>query len=718
MATWVPINGLAIQLAKNAGGAAAADYYLKFYDEGTTTPASMATDSTGGTTLDKCKLSSVGLAVNGSDDPFIPHIDRNYKIACYTNATDADNNATGSAFFVIDNIKLSSAINSLYTPEGTNASTISIATYLDTRVLDDVTALRAYEPVVDEEQVWIVGHTTEGIGGGAFYYDQTDSTTADNNGTVIVTTGGARWKRQYDDCVHVDWFGAIPDYDPSAKTGTNNYTAFSNAYSSGAAKVSFAGGGKYAVSQAITSSSPILTIGWGSQLYQTDILASLYDLNGMDGSEWHGGDYSHNMDIIDYNINNARLFEATVAVNNILLYQIAVFKTAQQGIDLDAGGDNFQAVLCDIQETARDGIFLLNCTRPKISLCTFTNTGDDAIAFAGQTTLALATSNTIKGAGSYNLGGSGIRSNRSGTISNNTIEDSDLFGIIAAVNSADATARPEQLTIANNVIKGINKTGTVTAGIGFKDINSVECIGNEIEMKSKEAHAYRLYGTTKSGTITIAGGETRNAKSMFYFRDEGAELVSINGTKNVNSDDHVLVEATGQIDKFELKGTLSKNTTNCGYFRCTASNSATILRLDSKSNRLITSNASPFIFNDKVVSRVFSEDDHFPTGSYADTQTIANTDKFIINGRHGEVTKNQGSITFNATNTGLIPIGLSVVPLGSEFTINLRSALGAATYWYLEFFDSVNFRIYLDAAPGANVTFDWSVEAFNNRDVA
>jgi hypothetical protein len=213
MATWVPINGLAVQLAKNAGGAAAADYYLKFYDEGTTTPASMATDSTGGTTLDKCKLDSSGLAVNGSDEPFIPHIDRNYKLACYTNGTDADNNATGSAFFVIDNIKFAvgeaSSIN--YTPEGTNPATVSIATYLDKRVLDDITALRAYEPVVDEEQVFILGHTAQGKGGGELYYDETDTTTADNGVTVFVTSGGARWKRPDDNVVNVMQAGAVGD---------------------------------------------------------------------------------------------------------------------------------------------------------------------------------------------------------------------------------------------------------------------------------------------------------------------------------------------------------------------------------------------------------------------------------------------------------------------------------------------------------------------------
>ena len=116
MATWSPISNSVPQFSKNAGGAAAADYYLKFYLSGTTTPTSMATDSTGGTLLDKCKINSLGYPVNGSDEVFIPHIDRAYKLALYTNATDADNNATGSAAWVVDGLTfVSSPITSVAT---------------------------------------------------------------------------------------------------------------------------------------------------------------------------------------------------------------------------------------------------------------------------------------------------------------------------------------------------------------------------------------------------------------------------------------------------------------------------------------------------------------------------------------------------------------------------------------------------------------------------
>jgi hypothetical protein len=64
----------------------------------------MATDSTGGTTLAKCALNSLGYPVNGSNAVFIPHIDQTYKLALYTNATDADANTLANAVWVIDDL--------------------------------------------------------------------------------------------------------------------------------------------------------------------------------------------------------------------------------------------------------------------------------------------------------------------------------------------------------------------------------------------------------------------------------------------------------------------------------------------------------------------------------------------------------------------------------------------------------------------------------------
>lgn len=102
--TWVPVSGTLPQYSTSSNELAN-DYYLKFYESGTTTPINMATDSTGGTLLAKCALSAEGYPItNPLDDStrFIPHIDQNYRIVLYVNETDADNNTTANAAFNID----------------------------------------------------------------------------------------------------------------------------------------------------------------------------------------------------------------------------------------------------------------------------------------------------------------------------------------------------------------------------------------------------------------------------------------------------------------------------------------------------------------------------------------------------------------------------------------------------------------------------------------
>jgi len=128
---WSAVSGLPMQRDKS-DGTLASGYYLKFYDAGTTTPASMSTDSTGGTTLAKCQVDSNGDYINGSGDVFVPHIDRDYKAVLYTNATDADNDTTASAVWVVDNLKQfqvgSTDIWNLYsgTPTQTSATTFTV----------------------------------------------------------------------------------------------------------------------------------------------------------------------------------------------------------------------------------------------------------------------------------------------------------------------------------------------------------------------------------------------------------------------------------------------------------------------------------------------------------------------------------------------------------------------------------------------------------------
>lgn len=99
-----PISGLPPQFSALADGTSASDYYLKFYAADGTTPINMATDTTGGTLLAKCKINSTGYTVNGSNAVFIPHIDQEYKLALYPSEALADANTLASATWVVDDI--------------------------------------------------------------------------------------------------------------------------------------------------------------------------------------------------------------------------------------------------------------------------------------------------------------------------------------------------------------------------------------------------------------------------------------------------------------------------------------------------------------------------------------------------------------------------------------------------------------------------------------
>ena len=94
---WTPISNTVPQYSKNAGGAAASNYYIKLYASGTTTPINMASASDGSGLLAKCQLDTLGYPINGSSDIFIPHINQSYKIALFPTEADADANNFANA---------------------------------------------------------------------------------------------------------------------------------------------------------------------------------------------------------------------------------------------------------------------------------------------------------------------------------------------------------------------------------------------------------------------------------------------------------------------------------------------------------------------------------------------------------------------------------------------------------------------------------------------
>lgn len=187
--SWSPIAGTMTQYSTSSN-TLASGYYLKFYQSGTTTAFNMATDSTGGTTLDKCQLDSSGYPTTDGTTRFIPHVNQKYKIALYLNSTDADNNATGNADWVIDAV---SQVSTLSLSGGSTAT---------------LTTLKAITGQADNESIIMLGYASEGDGGGGiFFYDSASSATSNDITIVTPDSGSGRWLRIYDGDVNVMWGG-------------------------------------------------------------------------------------------------------------------------------------------------------------------------------------------------------------------------------------------------------------------------------------------------------------------------------------------------------------------------------------------------------------------------------------------------------------------------------------------------------------------------------
>lgn len=84
-------------------------YFLKFYEQGTTTPLSMATDAAAGTLLAKAEISSggtvpIGFIKTAGDAIFIPWVDGFYDAFLIPTAAEADANDLTNAIQIADDI--------------------------------------------------------------------------------------------------------------------------------------------------------------------------------------------------------------------------------------------------------------------------------------------------------------------------------------------------------------------------------------------------------------------------------------------------------------------------------------------------------------------------------------------------------------------------------------------------------------------------------------
>ncbi len=146
------------------------NYWMKAYEQGTTTALSMATDATGGTTLAKCQLDAEGFPITSSNVRFIPYLNAAYDLWLFPTATEADADLTANAIQIADNIDLSPG-----TIQDYDTLTAAVA---------DVANLSVGDLVITEER-------TTGNGGGG-KWDVVDATTVSENGYNIVAGDATR----------------------------------------------------------------------------------------------------------------------------------------------------------------------------------------------------------------------------------------------------------------------------------------------------------------------------------------------------------------------------------------------------------------------------------------------------------------------------------------------------------------------------------------------
>lgn len=140
-----------------------AGFFLKFYSQGTTTPITMATDSTGAVTLAKAELSlggtvPIGFIKTAGDVIFIPYIDEAYDAYLFPTAAEADANDTSNAVQVADDIFLDRLINTLIAESETANLDFAIQ-------FSSVAAMVADTVLVIGKIVEINGYVSAGDGG-------------------------------------------------------------------------------------------------------------------------------------------------------------------------------------------------------------------------------------------------------------------------------------------------------------------------------------------------------------------------------------------------------------------------------------------------------------------------------------------------------------------------------------------------------------------------
>ena len=273
---------------------------VEFYVTGTSTPATIYSDSAGTAIGTSVTLNTLGAPENSGTAVALFFDDQvTYKII--------RKDASGTPIApTIDPYKVNVA--------GENAP----------YAMDVIATLQANTNSI-LTRVALAGHTTEGDGGGGdFWFDTSDTSTADDNGINIVDAQSPRagtWKRIYSGAINIRWYGAQDGLDSTA--------SMQNALNFGARTVIIPDGAFGLASPGLDVPSNTTVLQVGDLIISTNIPAATYSaairIDAKTRSRWiaHGG-------VIDVSA-------ATGYDNNVILKQDST-KCLLRDVDIIDGG--------------------------------------------------------------------------------------------------------------------------------------------------------------------------------------------------------------------------------------------------------------------------------------------------------------------------------------------------------------------------------------------
>jgi hypothetical protein len=230
------------------------NWWLKPFEEGTTIPKLMSTNSTGTPTAAKFEVNSDGFFITAGSVIVIPHIDGDYDLWLFPTEAEADANDTTNATQLADNINASQELD---ISDKLNPLTVS-AMVNDTRFsVDDV-----------GKSVPTTKEFSTGGGGGTYDIELTSSVTPDAMRIIRgVANNLISFVLRDEPTLNINSWGALGDWNGT--TGTDNQPiieAASDYLGADGGQIDFPAfpGGRYKLSSKLTINEGVVLNGLGT----------------------------------------------------------------------------------------------------------------------------------------------------------------------------------------------------------------------------------------------------------------------------------------------------------------------------------------------------------------------------------------------------------------------------------------------------------------------